>query len=236
MDFFDGIYVISLPSRQDRRDRIKTELERFNTPYTVFNAIDGRKATPLKHWYGTHRNMLSEENTKNLKPGEIGCILSHIRIWEEILLHSTKDGWYLIMEDDCAFDPRITSESLRECLSHLPKDAYYFKFAHLGIYKKKIEAINPYWNKVDGSSYSTLCYAVHTRILQSLLSHTFKAQVDHLIVPNTYVINNDDMYSKPNMMFAMGLVKVTNEKKELNYYHGICYSFDEKNSDIQSYI
>lgn len=231
MEFFDAIYVVSLPTRQDRRDRIQKELSRFNVNYTIVDAIDGKVATSLKKWYATSRNHISPKYIDTLSAGEIGCILSHIRIWEMICLNCTKDGWYLILEDDCMFDPRVTNEMLAESIQNLPRDCKYFKFTHLHTYKTNVIPHNKHWNKITGSSYSTMCYAFHTSILQSLLNHIFISQIDHLVISDAYVINVNNVYQDIQPEYVMGYIK-ENDKLHVNYYHGICKSYSDKDSNI----
>jgi GR25 family glycosyltransferase involved in LPS biosynthesis len=89
-------YVISLKRREDRRESIREIFKDFN--YSFFDAIDGKL---LKNDFKT-RNYISSVFKKNdfqWRKGYLGCALSHIYLWEQLLQDDAHE-MYVIFEDD----------------------------------------------------------------------------------------------------------------------------------------
>lgn len=109
-----NIYVINLQRDINRLTSFFTNLKKHNISiknrnWNKFNAIDG----------SNEKNVISEielliKNTKtkekiisywNKYPGSIGCYLSHIKLWQNILDNEKTSEYSLIMEDDSFFTP-----------------------------------------------------------------------------------------------------------------------------------
>lgn len=107
--YFDRIAVISLPSRSDRRDRVRAHLSESGLAtaedLTWVDAVDGRSAE-IPAWWTSG-------------PGAWGCRASH---WQTIAA-AQRDGIenLLILEDDVVFHPR-TVEWLPQVHALLPGD------------------------------------------------------------------------------------------------------------------
>ena len=91
MDRIHAYYVINLRRRPDRLAEFRS---RFTGPVNVIEAIDGHALTssPL-----TRRI--------RLRPGEIGAMLSHVRLWSTIAQDTDPCHYHLVFEDDVHFDP-----------------------------------------------------------------------------------------------------------------------------------
>lgn len=109
-----NIYVINLQRDSHRLTSFFTNLKKHNISiknrnWNKFNAVDG----------SDKNNVLSEielliQNTKtkekiisywNKYPGSIGCYLSHIKLWQNMLDDEKSGEYSLIMEDDSFFTP-----------------------------------------------------------------------------------------------------------------------------------
>ncbi len=106
---FSSIIVISLPSRDDRRQKLLANLTRHNLAtekdITWFDAIDGHKQT-IPEWWKSG-------------PGAWGCRLSHLHVIKHAQ-HNHLDN-VLIIEDDAVFHPR-SAEWLDVTMPLLPSD------------------------------------------------------------------------------------------------------------------
>ena len=87
------IVIISLKRSQDRRDRLKVILKDID--YKIFDAIDGKNETE-------HIKTLKEKHVidNTLNPGQIGCLLSHITLWEDFTNNNNNNKELLVLEDD----------------------------------------------------------------------------------------------------------------------------------------
>jgi GR25 family glycosyltransferase involved in LPS biosynthesis len=88
------IRVINLDRRPDRWEKIKGDLNKAGLKnYTRFSAVDGTKLQMnegIKH--------LFRGNDFNYRQGVVGCALSHIKLWTELV--SSPYEYMIIMEDD----------------------------------------------------------------------------------------------------------------------------------------
>ncbi|XP_062515718.1 procollagen galactosyltransferase 2-like [Corticium candelabrum] len=114
----DKIYVINLHRREGRRLRLKHVLQHLGIQAEFVTAVDGRNLTDkdLKE-FGIQMldGYLDPLKKRPLTVGEIGCFLSHHRIWAEVV--SSQFTSVLILEDDPYFYPQF-----REKFSRLLED------------------------------------------------------------------------------------------------------------------
>ncbi len=126
------IYIVNLKKDKKRKKNILREIKKQNLKnYKFIDAIDGNK---LKN---NQINLLISKNKKFLNPlntnmskSEIGCALSHIKIYKEIV--RSKIDCALVLEDDAIF--------LREFTKNL-KEFILNNFR----YKKQIILLSELW-------------------------------------------------------------------------------------------
>jgi GR25 family glycosyltransferase involved in LPS biosynthesis/glycosyltransferase involved in cell wall biosynthesis/GT2 family glycosyltransferase len=106
--------VINLERRPDRLETMRQRLD-GHIHYDVVKAVDG---LALKS--DDPRLRMFHGNDYGNNAGTIGCALTHIELWEELLEDDTTD-YYIVVEDDCQFAPgwptclsEITEEMARE--------------------------------------------------------------------------------------------------------------------------
>ena len=92
------IKIINLNKRTDRREKMKTKLKNLHiNKYDFFEAIDGKELTPTPELLS-----LFKMNDFNYKKGVMGCALSHIHLWNN-LINDKDNDFYVILEDDIVF-------------------------------------------------------------------------------------------------------------------------------------
>lgn len=101
----DKIYVIALNHSDEKLTDIKNRLAELNIPgipYLITNAFDGRvNALPPQYSIYNGWNLPGHSNSwwsRDVLPGEIGCTISHINIWKDIVKNEYKQ--VLILEED----------------------------------------------------------------------------------------------------------------------------------------
>ncbi|MBK7415938.1 MAG: glycosyltransferase family 25 protein [Dechloromonas sp.] len=99
------IIIINLESSADRRALMTAHLATLGLQGEFFPASDGRQMTDaeIAVVYDEKRAATTEWGV--LTRGEIGCALSHRRVWQA-LLDSGDNGW-LVLEDDAVLAPDV---------------------------------------------------------------------------------------------------------------------------------
>jgi glycosyl transferase, family 25 len=94
------VLVISLPEETARQSAIAAHLKERGFSYELFPATDGRKMNVLDHpGYDAARRRRT--HGRDLKPGELGCLLSHRAAYQHIVDNNLPHA--LLLEDDARF-------------------------------------------------------------------------------------------------------------------------------------
>ena len=108
---FDEIFMVNLERRPDRYERMKYNFDQLGIDYKWVPAMDGRKITE-ELLAETGIKMLPEFSEpyhgRALTYGEIGCFLSHYKLWQQIVEEEL--DLVLIFEDDIKFEPYFISK------------------------------------------------------------------------------------------------------------------------------
>lgn len=99
------VFVINLPRDEQRRMDISAQLQSLHLPFSIFPAVDGKalSASELEKNYDKARAI---RESHDLTPGEIGCALSHIGVYREMIRRNV--GHALVLEDDARLSDTIT--------------------------------------------------------------------------------------------------------------------------------
>ena len=125
LDMFTRIRCINLRKRQDRWasfcSRMQSTLgERVLKRVERFDAVDGVAIMarsdeenrndpefPSLEWDASKNSMydrhIQPPMKKIITPGEVGCSMSHVRLWKELVMKNEADSIMLILEDDAVF-------------------------------------------------------------------------------------------------------------------------------------
>ena len=109
---WDKIYIVNLDSRTDRWKSL-LEAEPSLVGAERISAVDGRKLSLTPELY-----QLFQHNHFQWKKSIMGCLLSHLSIWRQIL--QEKGDTFLILEDDVRLEPGWREQWSR---IDVPKDA-----------------------------------------------------------------------------------------------------------------
>lgn len=118
------VFVINMDDNPQRMADAASELDRLNIPFTRFSAVNGRKipVDDLAHIYDPQAN--AQRARHPLIAPEIGCYLSHIRLWEQIAAGDAAGA--ILLEDDF-----IASDDLPAVLDALSADDGDWEIAKL---------------------------------------------------------------------------------------------------------
>jgi GR25 family glycosyltransferase involved in LPS biosynthesis len=147
-DYFDKTYCINLDRRADKWDECLVEFNLHGLTVDRFSAVDGNVFNP----------------TGGLKPGVIGCAMSHRRVIE--LAKGLKFKTVLILEDDVAFDPMLNYK-FSEWYKEVPEgwDMLYLGGNHN---TKVIERCSPHLLKAT-KTQTTHAYALRDTVYDMIL-------------------------------------------------------------------
>jgi hypothetical protein len=108
-DYFERIYVINLPYKEDRRDRLTRHLAEVGIAdpgdLSWVRAISGDWCWPPAYFQAGG--------------GAWGCLQSHVRIVQDAIMDGIEN--YLVLEDDAVFQAR-SPELLARLMRELPDD------------------------------------------------------------------------------------------------------------------
>ncbi|KAK2510835.1 hypothetical protein Q9233_017425 [Columba guinea] len=169
------VFLINLPRRADRRARMLRTLHEQEIAAKLVEAVDGRALNSSQVEALGVRMLPGYRDPYHGRPltrGELGCFLSHHRVWQEIATRGLSRS--LVFEDDLRFEiffKRRLTTLMRELeAAALPWDLIY-------IGRKRLQAERPerpvpgVRNLVEaGYSYWTLGYALSLRGARKLLA------------------------------------------------------------------
>lgn len=101
------IYILSLESDFERRQKVCANLDQLGLEYEVFWAVDGRKGLPMDMEQQVDRKAAQKKVGRELGDGELACALSHRLIYEKMLANNIERA--LILEDDVTVSGELLS-------------------------------------------------------------------------------------------------------------------------------
>lgn len=106
-------FIINLPHQHQRRHAITANLEQCDIDFSIIEAVDGRalSESDIEEKYDAKKAHSSFN--RNLSRGEIGCALSHIKIYQKMVLENISSA--MILEDDA----RIIDADIKKILAKL---------------------------------------------------------------------------------------------------------------------
>lgn len=193
------IYVINLKSRPQRKERAEKELDKHSIKYKFIEAVDGSK---LNRATLESNNIIKNNGSfRELRKGEIGCYLSHLECWKNIVESGNEYG--LVFEDDVVLDDNFVNKFNEMFASVKNKDwdiiclgrrcQQYFKNCTKG----KTVSDATYYPETLG--YGTYAYIIKTSVINKLFKTTYPIMkpIDVVII---------DEYDKGNIK-VLGLNK-----------------------------
>lgn len=113
---FPPVFVINLPRDAARRETMRQRLEAAGVPrFEFIEAVDGRAMDSLNNpAYDRGRRL--RYFGRDMMPGEIGCLLSHRKIYEKMDREDTPAA--VVLEDDVIFEPEFCA--VMEALKRAP--------------------------------------------------------------------------------------------------------------------
>lgn len=93
-------FIISLPKDAHRREHLERQLLQTNIPYDVIEAVNGAALPDEELAAAYDRRKAVRMFNRELSKGEIGCALSHVKIYRKMVEENIP--YALILEDDAS--------------------------------------------------------------------------------------------------------------------------------------
>lgn len=165
-------YVINLPKDQKRRDMMQKRLDEAGVPYEFFEAVNGYELGPDDMGFYDSKKRCRYFG-RDLMPGELGCLLSHYKIYEK--MDKENIPYAVVLEDDVIFE-----EDFDEVLQALlDSDVEWDVIRFLGskkIYRRGCRKIAPLTGRYGLARLPTAPGGAHGYLLslnaaRTMLSH-----------------------------------------------------------------
>ena len=103
---FSEVYMINLKRRPERKIKMEATMKELGLDFKYFEAVDGKTLTD-EILIDMGITLLPEYSDpyhkRRMTMGEIGCFLSHFKIWQQMVEQNLPE--VLILEDDIRFEP-----------------------------------------------------------------------------------------------------------------------------------
>lgn len=113
----DRIYVINMDKDKNRMKKLNTKMNKLGLEYKRISGVNGKK---IYHKY---------KNRTKLRPGQLGCLLSHINVIKDAVKNNYNN--ILVLEDDIVFHKNFHDEFAKK-YNKLIKKEKNFDLIYLG--------------------------------------------------------------------------------------------------------
>lgn len=115
-------FVLHLTRAADRRDNAHALKNMLGPASEIWPAVDGSALSSQDLATGVGSLLFDPSYPFALKPGEIGCFLSHRQIWADLQMRDADAA--LIVEDDASIDPGPFHEAAIMAQAHIRELGY----------------------------------------------------------------------------------------------------------------
>ena len=191
------IYVINMKKDIDKRNYMQKKLKNMKVVYKLIDAVGGDFLTD--EFVNSHysKSKTVENIGRELSRREIGCAISHISIYKEMVEKDIEKA--VILEDDIDFDQNIFKNIIEN--EDLPKNWECIMLGHHNSRSRKIEAASSLWYKKSAylnfqfirfieHAYGAYGYIISSVGAKKLLKHLslIDKPIDHYM-GNSEIIN-----------------------------------------------
>ena len=180
-----NIKIINLERRPDRKEEmIKKLKEQDISNYEFVKAVDGLELTPTNEI-----KEMFEGNCFFYRKAVIGCALSHINLWKQLVEDESND-YYIVIEDDVSLASNF-SEKLNIAIKKFKESADFlylgaFSIKDQNVYANKLEMIKKEGDKCE----CTWGYIISKNACKKLLSYFKYNPIRQAVDYSAYYKNN----------------------------------------------
>tara|TARA_B100001175_G_scaffold279081_1_gene256068 strand:- start:985 stop:1743 length:759 start_codon:yes stop_codon:yes gene_type:complete len=183
------IYVVNLKKDLNRKQNIINELQKQNIQnYEIIDAVNGNKLTSKEITSYTFKNKTGNNpwNTK-MSPTQIGCALSHIKIYHKFI--ETEFKFALILEDDAIFIEKLEDELQNFIIKSFKYKKQIILLSELKqFYSKPLNKFKKYELVDVSNAFFTHAYFINKDAAKSIISFNYpiKTIADNFVLFKLY--------------------------------------------------
>jgi len=183
------VYIVNLKHSTERRRNILIELEKQNIKkFQIVDAIDGKKLQD-KDLKNFTCNSDKEYNSlgQKLTLSQIGCALSHIKIYEDFI--KCDESYALILEDDATFLDNFSDSLQKLIIKNFKYKKQVFLLSELKEFvKKPIDKIDNYEIVKVTNAFFTHAYLINKEAAKTIMKFNFpiKTVADNFVYFKIY--------------------------------------------------
>ncbi|WP_243975788.1 glycosyltransferase family 25 protein [Vibrio natriegens] len=222
------IYVINLKRDKHKLTAIESQLNKLKLNYEIIEAFDGATLSESSLETLTDQGGSRSVIGRSLTKGEVGCALSHRKIYEKLLESDNK--YAIILEDDVIISSKINQ--LFSCDNNLPSKLDVLLLGYYNNPNTEKQSASSFWKYIKiGSSFKCLrlienAYGTHGYLITREGARKLLRDTEILVEPidhytgnfnkyrvygiNKILVSLDPIYSK------MSNISADRNKKEVN--------------------
>jgi len=190
-------YLINMDSDTDRLAWMLSQVDKLPGELIRISAVNGKKLTEEQIRSNTS-GPCAEFCTRSM----IGCYLSHVKVWEEIIKNG--DDMAIVLEDDAELIPNFSQE-LSKILKEFADKQQEFQYINLGV--GVIDAIDVFADRGEFETvykpiYSFLmhCYLITAKGAATLLKHSKAEWHVDMVVPKVLATDGMVLYASKKVL------------------------------------
>ncbi len=168
------LFMISLPDDPHRRQSGLSKIQPLNLPYEVVDGVEAAK-------WRTDQLPVSAKTRQEMRVGEIGCYLAHLRALRRVVDYRLP--WACILEDDFCFEPD-PDFGLVEISDALPREFDYIHLQRNIGQNGKFRVVQTHgpFHRVCETPLGTVGYLISYRLANYILNTHARCEtpIDHL--------------------------------------------------------
>ena len=226
------IKVVNLEHRLDRKDTMFKLFANNNleNDYEFINAIDGKQLSD-----SIQLKKIFIDNNFGYRRGIIGCALSHLFLWKQLLLDNNNE-YYIIMEDDINKVCNNFKEKLNDLHQSMLNTELIFLGYHMWSFNRNnvsniydIESTNINVHKLDKGLYigGTFTYSINKAGAQKLINYIIENGIKHPIDNLMIMCDNIAHHEiRPLITFSEWAENAKNVDSDIQFDHNGLYMND----------
>ena len=183
-----NVVVVNLERRLDRKQKMQSIFNSQNIYPLWIKAVDGKQLSPTDEL-----KQLVQGNNYNSRRGVIGCALSHLNIWKQ-LVQDVEHDYYIVLEDDIDFACNDWYEKLTT-IQHTDEDLIWLGYSMFSHVREKVKhiydvssvdniTVSPFEStQYIGGTFSYIIYKSGAqKLIQYIQEQGIKKPIDNLMV------------------------------------------------------